>query len=318
MGSILSLQRLDKRHVNAVKEAAPDWELIDGSDRETARKHLADSDIVLGWNSLVRELVLSGTARLKWVQNWGAGVERLPLERFRELGIALTNASGVHPYPISEQIFAMLLSYTRGVHTAIRDQENAVWGRVAAPLGEAHGKTMGIVGVGAIGSETARLAKAFRMNVLGVRRSGDPDKWVDDMFGLGGLNEVLSRSDYVVNCLPHTKETEHLIGREQFAAMKRGAFYINIGRGMTTDTDALMEALKDGTIGGAGLDVFEQEPLPADHPLWSMKNVVITPHTAGINEKYTDRVIDIFTANLRLFVQGKPPEISAVNLAEEY
>ncbi|MBW7461530.1 D-2-hydroxyacid dehydrogenase, partial [Paenibacillus sepulcri] len=122
----------------------------------------------------------------------------------------------------------------------------------------------------------------------------------------------------IVNCLPHTRETEHVLGKEQFAAMKKTAFYINIGRGKTTDTEALLDALRNKEIAGAGLDVFEQEPLPADHPFWTMDNVIVTPHHAGSTNFYTERVIAIFIENLKQYVQGIQPDTSVVDLSSEY
>ncbi|MBW7457057.1 D-2-hydroxyacid dehydrogenase, partial [Paenibacillus sepulcri] len=157
MGKIVVVHPLEPRFADQIREAAPGWELIEGHDRAFAAQHLPDAEIVLGWNSLVEKLVVTGPSHLKWVQNWGAGVELLPLGKFRELGIALTNASGVHPNPISETIFAMLLSFTRHLHTAIRNQTRSSWMNTGE-MGEAHGRTMGILGVGAIGLETARLA----------------------------------------------------------------------------------------------------------------------------------------------------------------
>ncbi|GGD71736.1 D-2-hydroxyacid dehydrogenase [Paenibacillus nasutitermitis] len=317
MGKIVAVHPLDTKFADQIKQAAPGWELIDASDRKTVDKHLPEAEIILGWNSNVAEFVKSGPSRLKWVQNWGAGVERLPLDKFREFGIMLTNASGVHPYPISETIFAMLLAFTRHLHTAIRNQARSSWEH-SGDMGEIHGRTMGILGAGAIGLETARLAQAFNMKVLGVRRSGLEEKNVDEMHGIEGLQEVLQQSDFVINCMPHTPETELMLGKDQFAAMKKTAYYINIGRGKTTDTAALLEALQNGTIAGAGLDVFEQEPLPEDHPFWKMDNVIITPHHAGSTIYYTERVIAIFVDNLKQYAQGSSPESSVVDLDSEY
>ncbi|WP_223068632.1 D-2-hydroxyacid dehydrogenase [Paenibacillus caui] len=318
MGKIVALQSLGEAYKTAIQEAAPGWSLVDGSDPEALQEHLQDAEILLGWNKAAAEITLQDGTSLKWVQNIGAGVDQLPLERFSQLGITLTNASGVHPFPISEHIFAMLLSLTRRLHTAVRNQSGQVWDFQTEGIGEAHGKTMGILGVGAIGVETARLAKAFQMKVLGVRKSGSPNEYVDTMYTLDRLNEMLKHCDYVVNCLPHTRETEKLIGKEQFSIMKPSAFYINIGRGKTTDTDAMVQALQSQSIAGAGLDVFEPEPLPADHPLWAMDNVMITPHMAGLSTSYIERLAAIFIGNLKAYVQGQAPSINVVDLVNEY
>ncbi|MBW7473751.1 D-2-hydroxyacid dehydrogenase [Paenibacillus oenotherae] len=317
MGKIVVVHKLEERHLLRIKETAPGWMVVDGSDKSVLQEHLHDADVVFGWNRIVREAIVNGSSTLRWLQYWGAGVDRLPLQKLHQLGITLTNASGVHPYPISETIFAMLLAFTRHLHLSLRNQSKRVW-EGTGTLGEAHERTIGILGVGAAGLETARLAKAFKMRVLGVRRSGEPEPEVDEMYGLDGLQEVLQKSDYIINCLPHTRETEHLIGREQFQAMKPTAYYINIGRGKTTDTDALLEALRTGAISGAGLDVFENEPLPPEHPLWSMDNVLITPHIAGDTTAYEERVVDIFLDNLGSYVQGKGPVLNVVDPRSEY
>ncbi|WP_348635142.1 D-2-hydroxyacid dehydrogenase [Paenibacillus sp. PvP091] len=174
------------------------------------------------------------------------------------------------------------------------------------------------MGVGAIGEETARLAKAFGMNVLGFRRSGKSSPYVDRMYDRHGLDELLAASDYIVVTLPLTKETGHLIGRREFQWMKSSAFFINIGRGATTDTDALINALQEGVIAGAGLDVFEQEPLPESSPLWGMEQVIMTPHNSGSTVYYDERVVELFLHNLRDYVEGREPSLNRVDLEKQY
>lgn len=183
---------------------------------------------------------------------------------------------------------------------------------------EMHGKTMGIIGVGSIGKETAKLAKAFGMNVLGCRRSGGNLPEVDQMYDIKGLNSMLSHCDYVVNTLPLTVETNHMIGEEQFNRMKPSTFYVNIGRGETTDTDALIRAIREQKIAGAGLDVFEQEPLPETSPLWEMENVIIAPHTSGATDHYFDRAIEIFKDNLKSYLVDGRPHLNLVDLERKY
>ena len=318
MRKIAAVHSLEPQHLLNIQEAAPGWMIVEGNDPLTQKEHLAEAEIIIGWNKAVKELVLSNPSHVKWIQNMGAGVDHVPLAHLQAHGITLTNASGVHPYPISETIFAMLLSFTRHLHLSIRNQLTTQDWAHKVQMGEAHNRTIGILGVGAIGLETARVAKAFNMIVLGVRRSGKPAEWIDEMYKVDRLQEVLERSDYIVNCLPATKETEHIIGREQFAAMKPTAFYINIGRGKTTDTAALVEALVQQRIAGAGLDVFEQEPLPAEHPLWGMDNVILTPHTAGNTTEYDDRAVDIFVENLKAYIQNGKPAVNVVDFENQY
>lgn len=213
----------------------------------------------------------------------------------------------------------MMLSLTRNLHKQMRSQINKEW-RSEGNLPEMHGKTIGILGVGSIGLEVARLAKAFGMEVLGFRRSGKPEAEVDEMieYGAEGLNELLRRSDYVVNTLPLTQETYRIIGKEQFEIMKPTALYINIGRGGTTDEGALINALREGQIAGAGLDVFEEEPLSQESPLWELENVILTPHVSGNTEHYARRAMDIFIDNFKDYLSGKLPERNRVDLDKGY
>ncbi|MFC5651787.1 D-2-hydroxyacid dehydrogenase [Paenibacillus solisilvae] len=318
MRKMIAVHSLERQHMLKLQEAAPEWTIINSNDPQVQKEHLADAEIIIGWNKGVKELVLSNScSSLKWIQNMGAGVDHVPLAHIQSQGILLTNASGVHPNPISETIFAMLLSFTRHLHLSVRNQLARNWIHNDR-MGEAHNRTIGILGVGAIGLETAKVAKAFNMTVLGIRRSGTPAEWIDEMYTMDGLQEVLKRSDYIVNCLPYTAETKHVLGKEQFAVMKPTAFYINIGRGKTTETGALVEALQQGIIAGAGLDVFEQEPLPAEHPLWGMDNVIMTSHTAGSTTEYDNRAVDIFVENLKAYLQDGKPSVNIVSLENQY
>lgn len=317
MTTIVSFHALSEQDVAQIGAIAPGWSVFHGKNKEALLPHLKEAEIVLGWNRQAAEACLQPDSPLRWVQNWGAGVEQLPLDVFADRGIVLTNASGVHAKPISETIFAMMLAFARKLHLSVRHQVDKRW-QSTGELNEIHDKTVAIIGVGAIGEETARLAKAFGMTVLGVRRSAAPLPAVDEMFDESGLEQVLGRSDYVVNTLPLTDETRHRFGREQFRSMKPSSVYINIGRGGTTDTEALLEALHTGSIAGAGLDVFEEEPLPASSPLWELENVILTPHNAGSTVYYNERIIEIFLQNLGDYIGGKGPRRNVVDLKKQY
>jgi phosphoglycerate dehydrogenase-like enzyme len=309
---------LPDEQYDRIREAAPDWQIIQRSNESSLWKvHLKEAEIVLGWSHSAAEEILAPDSKLRWVQNWGAGVDKMPLNEFARLGVIVTNASGVHAFPISETILAMMMMFARELHTAVRYQGRKEWGDFGS-LKEIHNQTVGIIGVGAIGEETARLAKAFGMKVFGVRMSGRPSLHVDRMFDISGLKEVLKESDYVVVTLPLTSETRHMFGRSQFRLMKSTAYFINIGRGGTTDTNALVEALQEKTIAGAALDVFEQEPLPLENPLWGMDNVIITPHNAGSTAQYDSRAMDIFLCNLQDYVEGRAPSVNRVDLEKQY
>ncbi|MDF2958451.1 MAG: 2-hydroxyacid dehydrogenase, partial [Paenibacillus sp.] len=242
---IVSVHTLSPVHEEQVRKLVPDWDFVNGKESDQWLAHLADAEILVGWSRAAAEQCLQPGTRLRWVQNWGAGVDKMPLQELAEAGVILTNASGVHPNPISETVLGMMLGLTRKIHLAIGNQHQRKWGSLE-PLGEMHGKTVGIIGVGAIGTEVAKLCKAFGMKVLGVKRTLSESEFVDQMVTMDGLDEVLRESDYIVVTLPLTSETANVIGASQFQSMKPSAYYINIGRGGTTDEQALIEALRSG------------------------------------------------------------------------
>lgn len=306
---------LEQVYVNEMKAVLPDWKIVVG--KETYKEHINDAEIILGWKKEVKDIVETSTA-LKWVQTWSAGVNNLPLQTLKERGVMLTSANGVHAYPISETIYGLMLALTRNIHAYVRNQATKTWHHAGLKR-EIHRKTIGIIGVGAIGKETAKIAKAFDMKVLGVRNSRLPEENIDEMYVTTELDSVLPLCDYVVSTLPLTNETKGLFSYKQFQLMKPDAFFINIGRGELVVEEDLIGALQSGEIAGAGLDVFEVEPLPANSALWEMDNVIITPHTSGSTEHYDRRVIeDIFLPNLREYVKGEHPSINVVDFVKGY
>jgi phosphoglycerate dehydrogenase-like enzyme len=300
-----------------IQELVPQWNIIAQRNPDAWLDHLNSAEIIVGWKKEISE-ALNSDSPLRWVQSWSAGVNSMPLTKLEEMDVILTSANGVHAYPISETIFALMLALTRNIHMYVRNQLNRKWHHSGLKL-ELHRKTIGIIGVGAIGLETARIAKAFGMEVIGIRHSGNPEKNVDEMYLPKQLDEVLPRCDYVVVTLPLTSETRGLFGQEQFALMKTSSIFINIGRGAIVKENELISALSKGEIAGAGLDVFEKEPLNEDSPLWDMDNVIITPHTAGSTEHYAKRVLqDIFIPNLKTYRDGKVPSINLVDYNKGY
>ncbi|MDQ0273461.1 D-2-hydroxyacid dehydrogenase [Cytobacillus purgationiresistens] len=308
---------LEQRLIDQVKNAAPDWELIVGKDPSIWEDEAKDAEIILSWKRLLNDS-FADNPNLRWIQAWSAGINYLPLEKFEEKDIILTCAKGVHAYPISETIFAFMLAFTRKIDTYVKNQKDKKW-NPSDIKHEIHGKTVGIVGVGTIGQETARIAKAFGMHVIGVRHSGNPLEYVDKMVTSLELDSILPKCDFIVVTLPLTKDTHHLFSKKQFELMKSSAYFINIGRGEITDEQALYTALKDGQIAGAGLDVFETEPLPTESPLWDLENVIITPHTSGSTEHYEERVIEqIFLPNFKQYLEGNTPDINLIDYKKGY
>lgn len=302
---------LEKEKLNDATRAeiahlAPDYQLLVTPSEEEALAAIGEIEIAAG--RVPMEIVLRGP-RLRWYQQWGAGADwllRHPEMRQRE--VIVTNASGVHAVPISEHILALLLALARQIPDAVRAQDQRQWRRQEmGEVLELAGKTMVLVGVGAIGGRLARLAAALEMRVIGVRRDPSrPAEGVARMVGPEALDEVLPQADFVVLTAPLTHETQHLIHEARLRRMKPSSILINIGRGRTIDQKALIRALQEGWIGGAGLDVTDPEPLPADSPLWGLPNVLITAHYAGRTPAYDARALAIFMDNLARYVTGQP------------
>jgi phosphoglycerate dehydrogenase-like enzyme len=246
--------------------------------------------------------------RLKWVQSGGAGVERFLTPDFIASPIVLTNARGIYAIPIADHVIAFVLHFSRVFNMLLRKQIGHAW----ADWGECDpdelvGKTLGIVGLGGIGTEVAKRAKGFDMRVIATRRRPElPSDYADEVRGADELPWLLRESDYVALCAALTPGTRHLIGEEQLELMKPTAYLINIGRGGLIDEQALIAALREERIAGAGLDVFAREPLPPESPLWDMPNVLITPHTAGSSPRSHARLMDLFCENLRRHAAGEP------------
>lgn len=290
----------------AIAALAPQMRLVVTDDAAEIEAVVAEVEIAVGH---VSPPLLARMPKLRWYQQWGAGADWLL--RHPELAsrdFIVTNASGVHAIQISEHILALMLAFARRLPHALRAQARGEWERQPREsLFELAGKTLALIGVGAIGGRTAQLAAALEMRVIGVRRhAGEPPPAVERMVGPDRLLEVLPLADFVVLTIPLTSETRHMIGERELRAMKRSAYIFNIGRGGTIDEPALIRALREGWIAGAGLDVFEKEPLPADSPLWQMDNVIITAHYAGATPHYNERALALFLDNLRRYVAGEP------------
>jgi phosphoglycerate dehydrogenase-like enzyme len=318
MPTILLMQELKDKYIEQIRQAAPGWQIVRCQGDDVREEQLREAEIAVGWEDEWMERVLADPqARLKWIQNWNAGVDHIPLQTLKEKGVILTNISGVHPFPISESVFAMMLGLTRKIHIYVRNQTKRLWAD-RANGNEMHGKTLGILGFGTIGEEIARIARAFDMKVLGYKRTPAASPHADEIYVEGQLREMLVQCDYVVNILPLTSKTRRLIDAEKIGWMKPGAYFINVGRGGTVDTEALMEALTSGKLAGAGLDVFETEPLPPEHPLYDLDNVILTPHNAGGTARYNQRALDIFLANLRQYMAGEAPSINVIDYDRQY
>jgi len=242
---------------------------------------------------------------LKWVHTISAGVEQALDETLRTAPITLTNARGVFDLPIAETVITYLLMIVKQMPVFMAQQRAHQWKK--QPLRELAGLTVGLIGLGSIGAEIARLCRALGMRVLATRRhpeDGAPN--VDQLLPLEQLETLLAQVDFVVLAVPLTGETRGMIGEAQLRALRPGAWLINIARGAIVDEPALIQALQDGQLGGAALDVFAQEPLPPDSPLWDMENVILTPHNSWSTPHMEEREATLFLDNLERYMQGLP------------
>ena len=289
------------------REAVSEAEESEEQARGALHAALAEAEVLFGL-SLVPDDLPSLAPHLRWIQLTTAGADRFLNSAVLKSGVTITTASGIHAAPVGEYVLGMMVMLAKGWPGLFRAQGRREWARITPQ--ELEGKTVAIVGMGNVGQEVARLAKALNMRVLGVRRSGasleSGDYVADEIVGPLELLPVLSRSDFVVICLPLTEETHHLVGELALRAMKPTAYLINVSRGAVVDEAALLRALTEGWIAGAGLDVFETEPLPEKSWLWQLNNVIISPHLAGETPSYNERAVDLFCENLRRYLDGEP------------
>jgi phosphoglycerate dehydrogenase-like enzyme len=283
-------------------------------DPERWAELLERAEVIFGIpGSSPRGLVdaIHGGPDLRWVQarNAGAGqqvAQALELDRSAVERVAVTTASGVHAIPLAEFTFLGLLAFAKRLPRMQRDKARRYYPPQEQPSGELRGQTLLIVGAGAIGTEIARLAKAFGMTVLAIKRDvSEPVEHVDELHPIEELHALAARADAVASVLPGTAATNGLLDAEFFAALRPEAVFVNVGRGTVVDEDALVAALRDGTLAGAALDVFAQEPLPSDSPLWELENVILSPHdTARVPEEEA-RQVELFCDNLRRYLAGE-------------
>jgi phosphoglycerate dehydrogenase-like enzyme len=275
--------------------------------------HLPDAEIVCSYFMPPDWRMMA--PKLHWLQFPGAGVDSLATTGLLDAnsGVIVTTAAGIHAETISEYVFGSMLMFNWNWPQMVRLQDKHVWARSATwyHLGgrELAGQTLGVIGLGHIGRRIAQLGHAFGMQVLGTRRSiqnsGEKDSDVDQFFLPEQLHELLHQCDYVVISVPLTRETEKLIGEAELRIMRSNTYLVNIARGRVIDEQALIRALREGWIAGAGLDVTEEEPLPSDSPLYSMPNVILTPHISGNSVHYDARLAALFADNLRRYRSGQ-------------
>ena len=310
---VVSTFRFSPASQQVLREAAATENVLCVSNADELSEHLHNAEVLCAYNVPAAWHELA--PRLRWLQYPGAGIDALQPTGLLapDSGVIITTATGIHSTAISEYVFGSMLMFNWNWPQMVRLQDGHVWARSANwyNLGgrELADLTLGIVGLGSIGRRIAQLGRAFGMHVIAMRRSsaeGEKDADVDQVFSAGQLHALLSKSDYVVISVPLTPQTEKLIGEAELRAMRPNAYLVNIARGRVIDEQALIRALREGWIAGAGLDVAEEEPLPPESPLYSMPNVILTPHISGASVHYDERLAALFAENLRRFRAGQP------------
>lgn len=316
---ILSPFKLEEKHWERVRQLSPRISLSLVGGEAQFLEDLPEAEVAVIWP---QPFDLSLAPRLKWIQLISAGLDRFVGHPIMESDIIITTASGIHATPIAEYVLASMLAFSRRFRDLWRLQERKEWpeDRWGTLRGEElRGKTVGILGYGSIGREVGRLCQALGMRVLatdsaqemedrGYRPPGTGDPkgtLLDSLFPPSQLREMLKECDFFIVAVPLTPETEGMVGRDELKAMKGSAYLVNISRGRVVDEEALMEALKEGWIGGAGLDVFAQEPLPEESELWGLDNVILSPHISANTPHYQDRFTELFCENLRRYLTGE-------------
>lgn len=296
--------------VEKLRTRFPHVQFIHATTPEERTAGLQECDAAYTW--ILKQPELANAPKLRWVHTSAVAVETLCLPELFARGVAVSNTRGVQAIPIAEHVMAVTLALSKQIPFVIENQHQARWAQnefVGSRLPWLlKGRTLGLIGVGTIGSEIARRAEAFGMRIIALRRrpAYGTIGHVERVYGKADLDVFLGQSHVLVICAPLTPETHSMMGEAQFAHLPKGAVVINVGRAKIIDTDALIAALTSGHLGGASLDVFPQEPLPSEHPLWTTPNVILTPHTSGFRQGHWDEVIDLFGDNLERFLKGEP------------
>lgn len=315
--TILFSAKISKKHKDKLKKQFPEQSFTFCDSMDEAKAYLPEAKVLATYGVDVTADMVQKANKLKWIMVLSAGVEEMPLTAIEERGIRLTNARGIHKTPMAEYVFAMLLQVYRQTKTVIQNEVNHYWDE-GTRMEELRGKTMLIVGAGAIGQEVARIGQAFRMKTIGISRSGQTKEYFDHNYPTSDLKRVLPEADIVVSVLPSTSETVYFYTADHFKQMADDAVFLNIGRGNAVAENVLLEAVRNGEISHAVLDVAEEEPLPQTNPMWDEERITITPHISGVSAQYVTRALDIFIQNLDTYLQNSSDFINIINPSRGY
>jgi phosphoglycerate dehydrogenase-like enzyme len=298
---------LGARYRDHVRRTFPELKVDLVNHHSKVDPYIGDAEILLTFGGMMSNDVLEKATNLRWIQALGTGVDGIVDQPSLRPDVLVTNMRGIHGPPVSEAALMLMLALSRNLPRAVRNQDKRVWDRFMPSL--LKDKTVGILGIGVIAEELAPKCKAFGMTVIGITSTVRNVPGFDEVRHRDELRDLVGRLDFFVLLAPYTPETHGIVGRDVLAAMKPTAFLVNVSRAGVVDEDALRTALEERRIAAAALDVFTEEPLPADSPFWGMDNVLITPKQGGYCDVYVDYALPIIEENMRLYVRGALDEM---------
>lgn len=282
-----------------------------------SNEELQMADVLVTYGEDLNDDNIQYAENVKWIFVASAGVEKMPAQAIIDRGIVVSNVRGIHKTPMAESILAHILAIKRALPWMYEQQKKSEWSKKAKQT-ELRDSTALILGPGAIGSEVGRLLQAFGVKTIGCNRSGKDAPYMDDMVSFDGLIDALPEADIVLSVLPKTIETTHLLKEVHFKAMKNNVIFMNFGRGNLFDENILIQAIENSEIGYAVLDVFEEEPLAADNPLWTLPNVIVSPHVSSHSTRYVERSLEIFKPSLEKWLKGERDLENLMDLSRGY
>lgn len=308
--NLLVLEQRAEEYKKALSQKFPEVIIQAATIEEEVGKFIEQTDILL--TIRISNELLRKASKLQWIHALTTGVDYIVNLPSLRKEIIITSTRGIHGPQVSEMAFLLMLALNRDFPEVVRNQDKNTWARWPGRL--LWKKKVGILGIGIIGEEIARKCKAFGMEVFGIDIVKRELDCIDVIYGPEDIVKVAKEVDYFVIVAPYTPQTEKMVDSKVLSAMKLTAFLVNLGRGEIVDEEALISILKSGKIAGAGLDTYCQEPLPKDHPFWGMKNVIVSPHVAGMSDVYVEQALTVFEENLRRFLKGEKRNL--LNLIE--
>jgi phosphoglycerate dehydrogenase-like enzyme len=310
MTTVLALDLHADIYGKRLRAEFPDLTVIEARDPSALPADLSGVDVLIAFGIGINDAIVSRFTGLRWIQSLATGVDHFLRCPSLKPHVLITSGRGIHGAPMRETVVYLMMAVSRDAPRHVEAKTAHRWDRQFWSL--LNGKTAVVAGIGVVGIAIAELLKALGMRVIGVTRTARDLAAFDEIMPTDRLAEAAARADFLINVLPGSLENTKIFGREVFAAMKPSAYFINVGRGQTVDDEALIACLRERRIAGAGLDVFETEPLPPSSPFWDLPNAFITPHLGGYVIEYEDLVMPIILANMRAFLAGRPQDMQNI------